>query len=705
MNAKQAILEQIQNGALKLCTLDEIARALHLKRREALAAKSMLASLCRAGELLCDMKGRFGTTEQFGAKKGVYTGNERGFGFFTSEDGSGDLFIPHRASLGALHGDVVLACPSKGRSDDEGEVLYVLERGLKKVVGTFRLEGRGGFLEPDDSRYTARVYIPSSKRGKVQNGSKAVAKIVSFENGQPFGEIEEVLGKSGDLFTEELSIIRAHAFREEFPEDVLKEADKVASKGISSEELSRREDLRGELIITVDGEDTRDIDDAISLTKKDGKYFLGVHIADVTHYVRRAGALDKEAFLRGTSVYFPDRVLPMLPKALSNGICSLNENEDRLTLSCLMTVDGSGKVLEKRIAPTVIRSRHRMTYTNVMKLYEGDKETVEKYPDLVGLVRDTMELTKILQRRRRESGCVELDLKEAKILYENGTIDIPEAPRTIAHEMIEQFMVLANESVAEIMTQKKAPFVYRVHESPSPEKVHDLQLFLTGLGMKKELNEEHVTPKDFQKILTETDGTPLSAVLSRVMLRAMMKAKYSPENVGHFGLASACYCHFTSPIRRYPDLAIHRIIKDSLRGEGGNALKEKYGTFVEDASFRSSATERTAQEGERDVDDLYIAFYMKDKIGEEYEATISGVTSFGVFAELANTVEGMIPVETLPEDRYEFLEEQRLLKGAKQSFRLGGKLFIKVAGVDLGARRVIFSLIKSKEETHEDRRR
>ncbi len=698
MNAKQSILEKIKDGSFALMTHGEIVRALRLGRREALAVKSMLLSLCRAGEILCDRRGRFGTAEQFGAQKGVYSGNERGFGFFTPENGGEDLFIPRRAANGALHGDTVLAFPCGGPDEDEGEVLFILSRGMTEIVGTYRAEGRGGFLRPDERKYNAEIFIPAAMRNGATNGCKAVAKILSFEDGQPKGEITEILGEGGDLFTEELAIIRAHALREEFPADVLKEADKVAAKGISEEELSRRLDLRETLTITIDGEDTRDIDDAVSISFRGGKYFLGVHIADVTHYVRRAGALDKEAFLRGTSVYFPDRVLPMLPKALSNGICSLNEGEDRLTLSCLMTVDGTGNVLEKKIVPSVIRSRHRMTYTEVTKLCEGEKETCAKYPDLAETVEAAEALTRILQKKRRANGAVVLDLKEAKILYENGKIEIPDAPRTISHEMIEQFMVLANESVAEIMTEKKAPFVYRVHESPSPEKARELKLFLSELGIKERLDPEKVSPKDYQKILSGLEGTPLSPLLSKVMLRSMSKAKYSPENVGHFGLASDCYCHFTSPIRRYPDLAIHRIIKDSLRGTDGKALCEKYGQFAEDASCRSSACERTAQDAERDADDLYIAFYMKDKIGEEYDAAISGVTSFGIFAELSNTVEGLIPIETLPDDFYEFLEEKRILQGRQHTFRLGEKLRIKVAGVDFGAKRPIFALLEKRRE-------
>ncbi len=693
MNAKQSILEKIKDGSFALLTGEEICRKLRLGRRESLAVRNMLYSLCRAGELLCDSDGRFGTAEQFHAQKGVFSGSERGFGFFIPDDGGDDLFIPHRSVCGALHGDTVLAIPVGGRTGDEGEILAVIDRGYKEIVGTYRREGRAGVLYPDERKYAAEVYIPFGKSGGAGEGVKAVAKITSFEGSQPIGEISEVLGARGDLFAEELSLIRSHALREEFPAEVVSYAENVAAKPIPEEEISRRLDLRSELIVTIDGEDTRDIDDAISVSFQDGKYFLGVHIADVAHYVRRGDPLDKEAFLRGTSVYFPDRVLPMLPKALSNGICSLNEGADRLTLSCLMTVDGAGNVTHKKIVPSIIKSRHRLTYTEVTKIAEGDGETVKKYPDLVEMTAAAVALTKILQKARKKRGSVELDVKEAKILFEDGKISIPDYERTISHEMIEQFMVLTNESVAAIMTEQKAPFIYRVHESPSEEKIHELSTFLAEMGVKARFDLFAVTPRDYQTVLESLEGTPVYSLVNRVMLRSMMKAKYSPENVGHFGLASDCYCHFTSPIRRYPDLAVHRIIKDFLRGNDSLALKEKYGEFARDASSRSSACERNAEIAERDVDALYTVAYMQDKIGEEYDATVSGVTSFGLFAELDNTVEGLIPIETLPGDYFEFIEERRLLKGANQSYRLGERIRVRVTAVDWGTRRTQFQLL------------
>ncbi len=674
-------------------TDEQIARKLRLKQRESSALRDMLHQLVREGELLCDSSYRFGTAQQFGAKRGTISGNERGFAFFMPEDGSGDLFIPHRALKGALHGDTVLAINVKGRSGDEGEILAILEHGIKEVVGTFRLDRKAGYLRSDEKKYSEEVYIPFNKTKHCKNGDKAIARITSYaRDGSPAGEIIEILGESGDFFVEELSLIRVHGLREEFPAEVIAEAEQKAARGITDNDLSGRLDLRNELIITVDGEDTRDIDDAISISYDGNFYRLGVHIADVSNYVERGGVIDNEAYARGTSVYFPDRVLPMLPPALSNDICSLNEGVDRLTLSCLMTVDKQGVVIEKNIMPSVIRSRRRMTYKAITKIYEQDSETIEQYPDLVNFVQTAVSLTKILQNARANRGGVAMDLKEAKILYSNGEISIPDYERTISHEMIEQFMVLANESVATLMTAKKMPFVYRVHEQPSAEKAGDFSAFLGEAGINTEFDPENVSPMDYKKLLESLKDTAIYPLVNRVMLRSMMKAKYSPENLGHFGLASDCYCHFTSPIRRYPDLCIHRIIKESIKN--ADKARSVYTNIVSSVSEQSSKCEKNATEAERDVDALYISVYMQDKIGEEYDAIISGVTAFGIFAELANTVEGLIPIDTLPDDYYDFDETSYTLRGTRNTFRLGEKLRVRVDGVDFGMRRTHFGFLK-----------
>ena len=692
MDAKRKLLQKICDGSFALLTDEEIARKLKLKGKAAKGVAELLHALVQEGELYCDLLGRYATAEQFGAMLGTISGNERGFGFFMPDDSSKpDLFIPHRALRGAYNKDVVLAFVKGGKMGDEGEVLAVLQRGYSEIVGTFRRERSGGILHPDDKKFSDDVFIPSDRTKGAADGVKVVARMLSYEGRSPKAEIIEILGESGDFFVEENAIIRGYGIREVFPEEVIAAAERQATKDPLAH-LDGRVDLRGELIITVDGEDTRDIDDAISVRKEGDRYYLGVHIADVTNYVGWHSAIDQEALRRGTSAYFPDRVIPMLPTALSNNICSLNEGVPRLTLSCFMTIDQSGKVVERSVAPSVICSSHRMTYRQVTAIAQGDDETIRQYPDLVDFVKTAVELTNILKTAREKKGGIALDVKEAKILFEDGVISVPDYERTISHEMIEQFMVLANESVATLMTQRKMPFVYRVHESPSAEKAKDFLTFLREAGIRAKFDPSHISPSDYRNLLLGLEDSPMYSLVNRVMLRSMMKAHYSPENVGHFGLASECYCHFTSPIRRYPDLCIHRIIKESLIDE--DKTRRKYKKFVAEAAEKSSVCEKNAAEAERDVDALYLVAYMKDKIGEIYEATVSGVTSFGLFAELANTVEGFLPFEMLPEDDYEFIEERFLLRGTRQTFRLGEVVRIRVVGVDWGSRRVQFQFLE-----------
>ena len=702
LDAKLKLYEKIKDGTFALMTGGVIARKLHLNQKQTNALYKMLDSLCAEKDILRDSSFRYGTKEQFCAVTGTLTGHERGFGFVVRDDGGDDLFIPRRAMNNALHGDRVLALPVGGKAGDEGEILKVLSHGMTEVVGTFHTAGRGnGVLRPDERKFSEDIRVPFSASKDCKNNQKAVAQLTSAAGCPPVGKIVEILGASGDFLVEEQALIRARNLREEFPESVVRAAEEQARRPVS--DFTGRVDLTQELIITVDGEDTRDIDDAISVRMENGKYYLGVHIADVSHYVKPNSVIDKEAYARGTSVYFPDRVLPMLPVPLSNGICSLNEGELRYALSCFMTVSQTGKVLERSFAPSVIRSRHRMTYTEITAIYEDDSKTRKKYPDLIEFVDTAIALTKILKRAREDKGGVALDVKEAKILYENGKVSIPDYDRSISHEMIEQFMVLANESVATLMHEAEMPFVYRIHERPSPDKARDFALFLNDLGIGARYNPEEVKPSDYRKVLLSVRDLPVSPIVSRVMLRSMMKAAYSPENMGHFGLASDCYCHFTSPIRRYPDLTVHRILKGFLRDR--EETKKNYAETVKHASVQSSATEKNAESAERDVDALYIVKYMSDKIGEEYDAVISGVTSFGVFAELKNTVEGLIPIETLPDDSYDYHAEKFLLRGTRNSFRLGDEIRVKVASVDWGSRRPLFVLADAFPKNFKEKRK
>ncbi len=709
MSAKQRIYERFIDNSLAGKNVTEICKILSIPFRERTRLIPILDELCKEGKLYKTESGNYGTSEQLGLIKGTISGNERGYGFLMPENKEKyprDFFIPRKYMHGAFHGDIVFAEQISWTSEreterDEVKVVKILERGYKTIVGAFRKDKRAGYLYPDEKKFSAPIYIPLSSCHKIKNGVKAVAKITEYPFGKaPGGEIIEVLGDEENFFAEELSIIRSYNLREEFPPAVEKEAQKQEERGITEKDMQNRRDFRDKLIVTIDGEDTRDIDDAISLEKSGKNYLLGVHIADVSHYVTARSVLDNEAFERGTSVYFPDSVLPMLPRALSNGICSLNEGVDRLTLSCLMTIDKNGKVIESEIVEGIIRSSHKMTYNEITKILDGEKAVCDKYADVLGMVNEFATLTRILQEKRNKKGSVTLDVKEAKILFDNKTneITIPDYERPFSYQIIEAFMVLANETVAEYMHSIEAPFIYRIHEKPSEEKATTFRAFAQGLGLTARFNAEDVKPYDYQNLLTKAKDLPSFSVLNRVMLRSMQKARYSPENVGHFGLASDCYCHFTSPIRRYPDLCIHRIIKEVINGKYAEAV-EKFGGFVERAAEQSSMRERNAADAERDVDDLYKAMFMSERIGEEYEAVISGVTSFGLFAELPNTIEGFIPIESLY-GTYKFDETKFCLTGNGKKYALGESIKVKVIDVDFYRRRTEFRLLGKIENNN-----
>ena len=696
MNAKQSIYEKFLDGTLAKKNITEICKLLSIPYREKKRLTDLLDELKKEGKLFENDGGRYGTIEQLGLIKGILSGHERGFAFLipdNKEEYPQDFFIPHRSLFGALHGDEVLIERIYGESDDEGRVVKILNRGYKTVVGVFRRDRRAGYLIPDEKKLSTEIYIPLSDCYHIKNGVKAVAKITAYPYGKaPGGEIVEVLGDEDDFFAEELSIIRSFDLREEFPVAVEKEAKRQSEQKIRQEDLKNRRDFREKLIVTIDGEDTRDIDDAVSLEKIGENYLLGVHIADVSHYVPPRSALDKEALERGTSVYFPDRVLPMLPRPLSNGICSLNEGEDRLALSVLMEITPKGKVKAHEIVESVIRSSHKMTYNEITKILENDEKTCRKYAlvkDMVGLF---SQLTHILREMRDKRGSVALDIKEAKIILDKqGEIQIPDREEQFSHQIIEAFMVLANETVAEYMQSIQAPFIYRIHEKPSEEKATTFQNFAKTLGLNPRFSVLDVKPYDYQNLLKSAKDLPVFPVLNRIMLRSMQKARYSPENVGHFGLASSCYCHFTSPIRRYPDLCIHRIIKEVLHGNYQDAV-DRYSEFVSLAAKQSSERERRAADAEREVDDLYTTMYMSERIDEEYDAVISGVTSFGLFAELPNTIEGFIPIESLF-GNFEYDPNTLRLYSNEKTYTLGDEVRIKVVDVDFERRRAEFRLL------------
>ena len=621
---------------------------------------------------------------------GIVQANERGFAFIIPDDKekfNKDFFVPRSSLNGAYNGDKVLAAHVHG-TKDEAKIIKIIQRGNTFIVGTFEKIGKKARLYPDDIKLP-KINIPLTLSFNANSGDKVLCEITSYpQKGLPNGKVIETLGKSGDFDAEELSIIRTYGLYENFPDNVIEEAEISAKKRILPDGLL---DLRDKIIFTIDGEDTRDIDDAVSLEVQDGKYILGVHIADVSRYVELKTELDNEAYRRGTSVYFPDRVLPMLPKALSNGACSLNEGEDRYALSCIMTFDGNGNRIHSEIAESIINSRHKMTYPAVSAICTGDKYYCEKYSDIVSTISDMEKLCLILENKRKAQGNIELEVIEPKIYVDDsGEIIIKNGERGISERMIEQFMISANEAVAEFLLKNNAPCLFRIHEIPAPEKAEMLVVFLKYLGINCRFNCDNVSPHDFQDILKAVENKPFANVVSKVMLRSMQKARYSNINAGHFGLASSAYCHFTSPIRRYPDLFVHRSVKAVLHGNS-KAL-HKYNSFAKFAGDECSARERIADEAERSVDDLYKVVYMSDHIGEIFDATVSGVTNFGVFCELENSIEGLIDTDTLPDDYYEYLPEKFLLKGKKHSFKLGDKLKIRVDGCDFGRMRVMFSL-------------
>ncbi len=692
MSLKSIILEKFNNGELENLGIKRLCEAFEAKTQaEKDCIRKIIAELEDEGEIVYK-DGRFVLFSNSGLFKGVLRGNERGFGFVVTD--SGDFFIPNKSLHGALNGDMVIVknVPSKKGTNDEGEVIKILNRGVKKLVGTFQGENGFGFVIPDDRSYSVDIYIPFKLTRGAKTGDKVLVEITGYPENRrnPEGKVLEIIGKRFDLKTEELSIIKNANLPLEFPSEVIKELEDIPSE-VTKKDLKNRKDFRNDLIITIDGDDSRDFDDAISLSKnKNGTYTLGVHIADVSHYVKRNSKIDKEALSRSTSIYFPERVIPMLPEKLSNGICSLNEGVDRLTLSLIMNINSSGEVVSYDICEGVIRSKKRMTYNNVQKMLDGDKNALKEFSELKTLIKNANELKEILSKKRQNRGNIDLTVKESHITVENGKINVEPRSSIEAYKIIEEFMIVANETVAEYVYYMEYPFVYRVHEKPSAEKLEGFKNFLNALGITVKWNAETCHPKDFQAILNKLKESPVYSVVNKVMLRSMQKAKYSPENSGHFGLSSKCYCHFTSPIRRYPDLVVHSIIKAILNGKD---VLNLYSEFVTVASNISSENERKADLIERDMDDYYKCRYMRSYIGREFNGVISGVTNFGVFVELENTVEGIVKLETLPKDKYELVEKTFTLKGRKFEFSLGDLVLVKVLGVDTVAKRVEFLLV------------
>ena len=635
---------------------------------------------------------------------GKFTANARGFGFVETEELETDIFIGEMDVKGAMHGDTVEVRirTFRGGKRPEGVVVKILERGITEVVGTFQRRKNFGFVVCDNQKILQDIYIPLGEINGASDGQKVVAEITSYaERGKkPEGKIKEVLGFLEIPGTDILCIAKEYQLPLGFTEKQLNQADRVA-KPVSEADMYGRMDLRDTVMVTIDGEDAKDLDDAVSMEKVGDLYRLGVHIADVANYVQESSALDKEALKRGTSVYLVDRVIPMLPKALSNGICSLNEGEDRLALSCIMDVDDKGNVVNHTIAETVIHVNKRMTYTSVQKILDGDTAECEAYKELVPMLKMMAQVANILREKRTRRGSIDFDFPETKIKLNalGKAVEILPYERTAATKLIEDFMLLANETVAEHFFWQELPFVYRTHEKPDPEKMTKLGIFIRNFGYYFKAGNGEVHPKELQKLLDKISGTKEEALLSRLTLRSMQRAAYTTECSGHFGLAAKYYCHFTSPIRRYPDLQIHRIIKDSIRGRLNDRKISHYGKILPEVALQSSKLERRAEEAERETVKMKKAEYMKEHLGEIFEGVISGVTNYGIYIELDNTVEGMVHVNSMRNDYYYFDEIHYELVGQDSGvkYKLGEHVLIQVKRVDMASKTIDFRLVDRED--------
>lgn len=638
-------------------------------------------------------------------KEGTFIGNHKGFGFVELEEEENDIFIPADATGTAMHQDKVQVLLKKGEQKGkrkEGSVIRILERANQEIVGTFQRERDYGFIICDNQKFSKDVYVSPKNSKGVRDGDKVVAEILDYgdDRHKPEGRIKENLGSMNAPGTDILAIVKSYNIPSEFPVKVMNQAARVPDHVLEADRDGRM-DLTDWQTVTIDGEDAKDLDDAVTLTKEDNIYHLGVHIADVSNYVQGGSALDKEALKRGTSVYLADRVVPMLPERLSNGICSLNQGEDRLTLSCLMDIDENGTVVSHKIAETVIRVDRRMSYNQVRCILEdGDTETSREYKDLIPMFFLMKELSALLRKRRHHRGSIDFDFPESKITL-NGAgraIDVQPYEANVATEIIEDFMLMANETVAKEYCKGEYPFVYRTHENPDPERIEELLTLLHHQGIQIRKSGQEITPKEIQEILESIQGLPNETMISRLTLRTMKQARYTTECSGHFGLAARYYCHFTSPIRRYPDLQIHRIIRDNIRGRLQREGKtEHYREILEHVAEQSSVCERRAQEAERESDRLKKAEYMSYHLGEIFEGIISGVTAYGFYVELPNTVEGLVHITALSDDYYEFDEENYELRGelTKKVYHLGQKVTVRVADADALKRTVDFSVVEN----------
>lgn len=681
----------------------EIAMLLNIPKEDRPDLQKVLDALVLEGKIGISKKGKYGRAENT-AIVGKFISHPKGFGFVEIEGEDDDVFVSEKDINGALHNDVVqivITQEKRGDKRKEGKILRVIERGTHDIVGIYRNSGKFGFVEPDNQRFQKDIFVPGNQSLGAVNGHKVVVRITDFgdEKRKPEGHIIKIIGHINDPGTDIMSIVEGYEIPTEYPDAVMDQLYDIPSE-VDTRDMAGRKDIRDWVTVTIDGEDAKDLDDAITISKNGDKYILGVHIADVSHYVTEYSALDKEAKERGTSVYLVDRVIPMLPHKLSNGICSLNEGVDRLALSCIMEIDAKGNVVSHELCETVVNVNRRMSYTAVKQIIVDKDEAVSKeYEELVPMFFLMDELATILRNKRHGRGSIDFDFPESKITLDakGKPIDVKVYERNSATKIIEDFMLIANETVAENIFWQELPFVYRTHDNPDPEKIEALGAFINNFGYSIHITED-IHPKEIQKLLSKIEGTPEEAMLSRLTLRSMKRAQYTTECTGHFGLAAKYYTHFTSPIRRYPDLQIHRIIKENLKG-GLTAKRIKhYDKILFDVAKQCSLTERRADDAERDVEKLKKTEYMLSHIGEEFDGVISGVTAWGIYVELPNTIEGMVHVTALKGDYFMYYESRHEMVGevTKITYKLGQRLRVKCVDADTIARTIDFEIVEQE---------
>lgn len=689
--------------------LKELAILLQVPKEQRNELKKVMDSLLAEGKITVSSKGKYSKNEAQ-PLVGTFVAHTRGFGFVEIEGEAEHIFIGEDDVNGAFHNDqvevVITKCPAGKRK--EGKIVRILSHGTTRLVGFFEKSKNFGFVIPDNQKFVKDIFVPLERSKGAVTGHKVVVELTKYggEQKKPEGKVVEIIGHVNDPGTDIMSIVKSYDLPTGFSEKVLNQAERVA-KDVSDADMAGRMDLRTWQMVTIDGEDAKDLDDAISISREGSGYKLGVHIADVTNYVQENSALDHEAYNRGTSVYLVDRVIPMLPHALSNGICSLNEGVDRLALSCIMLINEKGVVVDHKIAETVVRIDKRMTYTSVKKiLEEQDPQEIEAYQEFVPMFQLMEELAGILREKRKKRGSIDFDFPETKMILdqEGHPVEIRPYDRNVATKIIEDFMLLANETVAETYFWQEIPFVYRTHDIPDEDKIKKLATFIHNFGHSMHIANKEVRPKEIQKLLAKVEGTSEEMLISRLALRSMKQAKYTPENTGHFGLAAQYYCHFTSPIRRYPDLQIHRIIKDHLRGRMNEDKMKHYEAILTEVAKKSSERERLAEEAERETIKLKKVEYMEAHLGEEFEGVISSVTKWGIYVELPNTIEGLIHVTNMKDDHYNYIEEHYEMVGEHtgKTYKLGETVWVRVIGTDFLQRTIDFELV-GKEKNHGER--